>query len=340
MIIESETDRRRLFAAWLRTGKLPPVRGADGLELKFNPYHDPRDGRFTFAPGGARATYDGASARAQTQARLAPAPEPPVVGRGGNSRAFEDPMTLRQSFPQWRGTPGGAVFAVADNLFDLTGPAEAAKAELLQGHARQLMAQIKAMDPAWHYDEIVPTDATGNPIQTVAGLTAKVNDLRFQRAAMIARIKGNYEPLQVETLRFLQESVDVAYDQGLVLLRNGRLKTRLSNQEALGNYIDRQVRTNLLRQYNRLGIISDGAGPVRVNRREYSDTDGDRTYRRPDARVDDIAIDVTLTRKTLGTSQVRGFFNADFRPRLVIIVRPRQVGADHAYAISRPERTQ
>lgn len=42
------------FSWWLRTGTLPPVRSPDGLELKFNPWHDPADGRFTFAGSGHR----------------------------------------------------------------------------------------------------------------------------------------------------------------------------------------------------------------------------------------------------------------------------------------------
>ncbi|MBA3880645.1 MAG: hypothetical protein C0500_13130 [Sphingobium sp.] len=43
---------RRAFAHWLRTGRLPDGGTAQVIELKFNPYHDPRNGRFTFAPGG------------------------------------------------------------------------------------------------------------------------------------------------------------------------------------------------------------------------------------------------------------------------------------------------
>lgn len=40
------------FELYLRTG----LRARPGVELKFNPWHDPLDGRFTFAPGGrARA---------------------------------------------------------------------------------------------------------------------------------------------------------------------------------------------------------------------------------------------------------------------------------------------
>lgn len=52
MIDSIESERRRAFSVWLRTGRLPVAHGADGRELKFNPWHDPRDGRFTFAGTG------------------------------------------------------------------------------------------------------------------------------------------------------------------------------------------------------------------------------------------------------------------------------------------------
>lgn len=83
-------------------------------------------------------------------------------------------------------------------------------AQFLQDQSRQLTSQIKAIDPNGHYDEIGPTDAFGTPIVTVQGLTMKVNGLRFQRAAVVARIKGDYSPLQVETLRFVQQRADDA----------------------------------------------------------------------------------------------------------------------------------
>lgn len=150
-------------------------------------------------------------------------------------------------------------------------------------------------------------------------------------------MRGDYGPLQVETIRFAQRNVDLAYDQGLGLLKAGRLTPRLSDQEALGNYVDRQVRRSLRERYNQSGIDSAGAGPGRVNRRENNSSGGDLTYRRPDARVKDVATDVTLTRKTLSIPQVRGFFDADFRPSRVVIIRPRQLGTDHTYAIPRPE---
>jgi len=47
---------------------------------------------------------------------------------------------------------------------------------------------------------------------------------------------------------------------------------------------------------------------------------------------------VTLSRKTMTTPQVRGFFNSDFKPDAVVIVRPSQLGPNSTYAISKPGR--
>lgn len=45
------STRRYAFSTWLRTGRLPTVRTDDGIELKSNPWHDPKNGQFTFADG-------------------------------------------------------------------------------------------------------------------------------------------------------------------------------------------------------------------------------------------------------------------------------------------------
>lgn len=52
MVHISNEERRRAFTRWLRTGRLPSVNDAHGVELKFNPWHDPNDGRFTSAGAG------------------------------------------------------------------------------------------------------------------------------------------------------------------------------------------------------------------------------------------------------------------------------------------------
>ncbi|MET4663864.1 DNA/RNA non-specific endonuclease [Sphingomonas sp. PvP056] len=64
MIQISDTERRRAFSVWLRTGRWPTVTPSGGVEVKFNPWHDPADGRFTFAGSGrayGRSDGNGAS---------------------------------------------------------------------------------------------------------------------------------------------------------------------------------------------------------------------------------------------------------------------------------------
>ena len=48
----SRGSKSSAFSWWLRTGRLPLAVNPDGLELKFNPWHDPADGRFTFVGAG------------------------------------------------------------------------------------------------------------------------------------------------------------------------------------------------------------------------------------------------------------------------------------------------
>lgn len=76
---------------------------------------------------------------------------------------------------------------------------------------------------------------------------------------------------------------------------------------------------------------------MRVNRRENDSSSSELSFRLPDIRVGNIAYDVTLTQKTLRTPQVRGFFDADFSPTHVVIIRPRQIGVESSYIITRPE---
>lgn len=54
-------ERKSVFERWLRTGhfgsfKAVGAKSGVGRELKFNPYHDPRDGRFTTAANAGAST--------------------------------------------------------------------------------------------------------------------------------------------------------------------------------------------------------------------------------------------------------------------------------------------
>ena len=56
----------------------------------------------------------------------------------------------------------------------------------------------------------------------------QLNGLHRDRAAAFCRMRREMRPLQVETLHFLQDSVDKAFEEGVGLLRAGKLNVRLS----------------------------------------------------------------------------------------------------------------
>ena len=194
-----------------------------------------------------------------------------------------------------------------------------------------LIQQIRTIDPKYRQDTL------GFPT-TLEAQVNLIRQLRLDRAVAFYRVKGETRPLQVETLRIMQERADSAYAEGQVLFDAGRLQPRLSREEAIGNYVDRAVRRELHDLYNIRGIDYSKGQQIRVIGREYDTSGSDFTYRIPDARVGNIAFDVTLSRKTLATPQVRGFFNSDFKPDAVLIVRPTQLVSNSTYAISSPRK--
>ena len=60
----SSDEHRRAFTVWLRTGWLPSALAEDQVEGKYNHWHDPEDGRFTFAGAGR---HDGSARHASVR---------------------------------------------------------------------------------------------------------------------------------------------------------------------------------------------------------------------------------------------------------------------------------
>ncbi len=373
---EGKSLEMKAFEYWMRTGiRLIFADSEEEGERKFNPYHDPDDGRFTFAPGGgtlsprvshsqnapsaARQRHGGQGSTArrdqpnpdiasinrdtlqgrnQNQARLIPAqyrPNPRAGMRGNGSPPLNDPMTLDRVFPGVATGPAAvtgparAIIGIADNILDITGPGAALTTDLAIAHSNMLIRQIREVDPNFRYDSL------GFP-SSFDGQMNLIRQLRVERAVAFHRVRGELRPMQVEALRQMQEQTDRAYDRAVARYNSGRLRVRLSREEAIGNYIDREVRIQLREFYNRYGVETSTNGPFRIIGREYSSSGSDRTYRIPDARIGNIAFDVSLTRKTLATPQVRGFFEADFRPDAVVIIRPSQLGSGSTYRINHP----
>ena len=66
-------SRDTAFSIYLRTGQRVAI---GSIELKFNPYHDPKNGRFTFAPGGARSSAVGTRPRRSQASAASSATKP------------------------------------------------------------------------------------------------------------------------------------------------------------------------------------------------------------------------------------------------------------------------
>ena len=366
---EFKSAERLAFEIYLRTGRR--LASPDPPERKFNPYHDPRNGQFTFAPGGPRsaggalgssrrslskrkpafaqegpakpvdastgvvagernaARSAGLDARAAAQELNQYRPNPRARMGGNGGPPISDPLILTQAIPALQNSLPGAIVAVPAGFLDLTGPASNAIAGLHEALTKSLIKQIRAIDPDYHYDSL-------GPARTFEGRVNEINGLRFRRALAFYQKRGDLKPLQVEVLRIMQRRADLAYDEAVERYDAGRLTHRLSREEAIGNFVDAAVRADLRSVFNVNRINISRGQPVRVVGREYDTSGTERTYRIPDARVGNIAFDVTLTQKTLATPQVRGFFNADFRPDVVLIVRPSQLSGSSTYAIKRP----
>jgi hypothetical protein len=100
--------------------------------------------------------------------------------------------------------------------------ADAANLEATLGQYRALVKEIKQIDLSFVHSELLPPDG-------IAGLTWQgrdnlINSLRMQRAAAYYRMRGDVGPLQVETLRFLRDAVDAAYEEAVSAADAGRLQ--------------------------------------------------------------------------------------------------------------------
>lgn len=93
MVQTSGSSERNAFSRWLRTGKVPSALSPDGLELKFNPWHDPADGRFTFAGAGHRYGAGGIDAADGENSRTSSSTGS-VSALGKNSKSQTAPLAM------------------------------------------------------------------------------------------------------------------------------------------------------------------------------------------------------------------------------------------------------
>lgn len=79
------------FEMYLRTGKRPQMSGLDeDVEVKFNPWHDPDDGRFTFKRQGTQ----------YARGRQQPGPKARIGGDGATESGSSSPQRAKQLQPK------------------------------------------------------------------------------------------------------------------------------------------------------------------------------------------------------------------------------------------------
>jgi len=97
----SAEQRRQDFSIWIRTGRRPRRRDAT-LELKFNPWHDPADGRFTFAGSGSNYGAGGKGSANRASGRA------PVIGDRENPPKPRLARTPKAKAPRARPAAGNS----------------------------------------------------------------------------------------------------------------------------------------------------------------------------------------------------------------------------------------
>lgn len=252
----------------------------------------------------------------------------PRRGIGDNRSPLDEliPQQLVQS-------PLGPVVQFLDNMLDLTGPADEADLDLSVVHMRALLDAIHAVDPNYVYEGLEPPGGLAG--MSWQGRENVINGLQADLAAAIYRVRGDIRPLQEVTLQFMQRTANDAYDEAVKKYNNGELDFSLSQEATIGRDIDSAVRIQLNNFYNNLGISTGPESAIRVNRRAYDTSDPPPSYRVPDARVGNFIFDTSLEAKKPSKGQIRDFFNADFAPAGVVIVRPNQLGSNSSYIIWR-----
>ncbi len=200
---------------------------------------------------------------------------------------------------------------------------------------KALLQRIREIDPHYVYQSVEPKGGLAG--MSWQGRLNVINSLRADVAAAIYRVRGDIRPLQEVTLDFMQRATNAAYDKAVQRYNAGELTVRLSPEVAIGNDMDNAVRTRLGAFFDRLSIPTGPGSAIRINRRAYDSSASPASYRVPDARVGNLAFDVSLEAKRPSKDQNKEFFSADFKPTGVVIVRPNQLGNNSSYVIWRPK---
>lgn len=168
--VSYKSPAKKAFAHYLRTGQYLPegiFAEEPDVELKFNPYHDLRNGQFTFAPGGARSPNGliisdrrGERRKQSVGARDALRRAATVPARPYLSARHNGILNKAARYPAQRGTV---------ERWSGTGDKERFKAQWVHGHREAIKAAAKAND--------IPPELLGSIAYREAGNDGVTNDI-------------------------------------------------------------------------------------------------------------------------------------------------------------------
>lgn len=257
--------------------------------------------------------------------------------RGSNGPPPDEVTSLKQVFPGFEPGVTAAILAPVDGVLGFSALADEANLEATMAAYRRLTAEIKEVDPSFVDAELLPEGGIAG--LSFEGRNSLIDHLLMTRASAYYRLRGDAGRLQVETLRFLQKSVDGAYTKAIEEYDAGRYNPRLPRDVAVGQHMDGNVRRGLKELFSMYKIPYGPGTEIIVNNRDHNSRPP-VSYRVPDLRIRDVTYDWSLTRKTAGSRQIRGFFAADARPRATVIIRPSQRGATYLLPRSSSSRSK
>ncbi len=188
------------FGQYLRTGRFT-IR--QPIEVKFNPYHDPDDGRFTFRPGGGTLAERRQSASASAPPKAARMPK--------SSQGARRPAASERSVPpyisslhvemdslgqRYRAESGTQEWGNLNSVREKLGLIDdtAFKRQWVRGYRRPIIEAARRFDlPAGIVAGVAYKEASGKPEISDPGMYAVRNDVRRDRTS--------FGPLSIQVRR-------------------------------------------------------------------------------------------------------------------------------------------
>ena len=256
---ETKSASDRAFSHYLRTGRRFPdsafAHDEARTEAKFNPYHDPENGQFTFGPGGSNWGRSRSSPAAQTRPTSGATPtvrtNPPPTARTRPAAAIPDIGALSARYEtQSGGDPGkissgrgdrGGISYGSHQLATKTGTVDAFAAS---PEARPWVRQFSGLKAGtMEFGRQWRIAAAANPSAFEAAQKAYVGRTLYEPAVgKVAKVTGYDLDKAHEAVRQVAYSVSVQHGGAALILSRAVTQTDAKFKRADAVYQEQLIR--------------------------------------------------------------------------------------------------